>query len=270
LGSEITSVAFPPGAVTDAVQALALNIQRCPIVDLCRSGADHPCHKVVSWQQTAGQDDHLLPEAWSGHLAQANILFVFSNPSSTAQPVPIAAGALTSKSTELDLVLGAECAFDPSQHPGIKDGVYQVDALGRVSTEAQRTWLWTKQAAETLLGRPPRPGRDYAITDAVHCGSVSETGVAEALDTCTSRYLRPLLEAAGAAVIVAVGQHARRSLCRLFEVADLPAQGPKKVIGMDRYLLCLLHPSYGRYGHDVTIQGQLTTDELARVRSFLS
>lgn len=45
----------------------------------------------------------------------------------------------------------------------------------------------------------------------VHCGSRGEYGVEAALATCTSRYLRRILEVSGARVIVLVGRISARA-----------------------------------------------------------
>jgi hypothetical protein len=69
-------------------------IARCPVMVKCLSSRDpsSPCASVVLWQwqrlTNLAPDDrirhwkdwHQLPEPWAGHLDQARILFVSSNP----------------------------------------------------------------------------------------------------------------------------------------------------------------------------------------------
>jgi hypothetical protein len=59
--------------------------------------------------------------------------------------------------------------------------------------------------ATDLLGRAPVPGQDYALTEVVHCGSGVERGVDEALETCSSRYLKRVISLSPAKLLVLVG-----------------------------------------------------------------
>jgi hypothetical protein len=49
------------------------------------------------------------------------------------------------------------------------------------------------------------PGQDYALTEVVHCGSGVERGVDEALETCSSRYLKRVISLSPAKLLVLVG-----------------------------------------------------------------
>lgn len=55
------------------------------------------------------------------------------------------------------------------------------------------------------------PGRDYALTEVVHCGGRGEHGVSDAVPVCTSRYLLRVLHASAASVIVLTGASALRA-----------------------------------------------------------
>src|SRR4051812_48672012 len=69
-----------------------VSVARCPIVADCLTGRtpDHPCAKLVlsQWPAEVSQEDraeawrrwHQLPEPWAGHLREARLLFVASNP----------------------------------------------------------------------------------------------------------------------------------------------------------------------------------------------
>lgn len=54
------------------------------------------------------------------------------------------------------------------------------------------------------------PGRDYALTEIVHCKSPHEIGVAEAATTCTDMHMENVMSVAAARVIIAVGAFTHR------------------------------------------------------------
>ena len=73
---------------------LLLEIARCPNVRKCieKGRRSHPCAPVVGFQFAKSVDEYQVPEPWSGHIEQAPILFVSSNPSySPIEDYPIGA-----------------------------------------------------------------------------------------------------------------------------------------------------------------------------------
>jgi hypothetical protein len=63
-----------------------------------------------------------------------------------------------------------------------------------------------------LPGRDVVAGRDYALTEVVHCKSASEGFVKEARRPCVDRYLEAVLAISPAAVVFIVGLHAARAV----------------------------------------------------------
>jgi hypothetical protein len=59
-----------------------------------------------------------------------------------------------------------------------------------------------------LGGAKPEPGRDYVLSEVVHCKSRDRIGVREAVGQCTGRWLARVLAAAGAVVVVVLGEDA--------------------------------------------------------------
>jgi hypothetical protein len=119
--------------------------------------------------------------------------------------------------------------------------------------------------ASHLLGREPKPGVDYAVTDAVRCKSRKGEGATHALAECTSLYLRRTLEASGARVVVALGRDARRTMASYFDVAaELgTASLPKAMGGFERILVQLGAPGAAE-------SRRLGEEERLRVQSFLA
>lgn len=68
---------------------LALEIASCTEVTSALNDKNHPCNGVVTWQSkqwvstitTIGESPMLRPEAWTGDITKAPIIFLSSNPS---------------------------------------------------------------------------------------------------------------------------------------------------------------------------------------------
>jgi hypothetical protein len=69
-------------------------------------------------------------------------------------------------------------------------------------------WRNVGKLAVELFNREVAHGKDYAITEVVHCKSRGNYGVDEALDTCSTKFLRRVLEYSQWKVLVVLGNHA--------------------------------------------------------------
>jgi uracil-DNA glycosylase len=205
-------------------------IARCPVMAECLSSqnSSSPCASVVlsQWQHLPNLDPadlklhwkdwHQLPEPWVGHLDQARILFVSSNPSisnevprnfRTASPP---AGRITARWKNDQIIRRFKRAFDDHMDDGVRF---------RGKKGVVRYWASVKQRAIELLPNSDlEPGVDYALTEVVRCKTPSEWGVASAVQECAPRYLQTTLELSPAVVFVSLGAHARRALVRMFDV----------------------------------------------------
>ena len=73
----------------DEVAKLALDISSCGEVNNSLNDKSHPCHDVVKWQADQWEPPILQisnskmhrPEAWTGDLGAAPMMFLSSNPS---------------------------------------------------------------------------------------------------------------------------------------------------------------------------------------------
>ena len=198
---------------------LLLEIARCPVLaGVLDDRADvprHPCAPVAltQWDGLSPEDRrkrwrrvHQVPEPWVGHLREAPLLFVSSNPSRSGDisenpddPAP----GLTWNDSDETLVERYEEAFDKF----IVDGI-------RHSTGTKPVHHWKEvrgRARELMGGRNPKPGLDYVLTEVVHCKSWSEEGVEEALETCSKLYLKRTILASGARVVIFLGRYAERA-----------------------------------------------------------
>lgn len=224
-------------SLTAHPRALLLAICRCPELALAEGDMGHPCHRIVSQQADVPQMRRHVPEPWNGDIERAPILFVSSNPSISrleAYPVP---------------------GWDDERMAAYFHGRFG-DASDAPITDGKRTLLLDggrsravaflaaiRNRASELLGAPAVPGRDYALTEIVHCKSAAERGVAEAEGRCVDTWLERVLSCSGADVVVAVGARAaRRVLDGDHEGRDTVLR--TKVLGdRERLLVLLPHPN---------------------------
>jgi uracil-DNA glycosylase len=209
----------------DEREGLAWNIAHCPYFEDFDKGGAGPCWKIIASQELEPRNRY-PPESWTGRIAEAQILFVTSNPNTTPgkppKPMP---------TTPMELLKFNEEYFE--EH-----------SLGRVPTW-RRLPLWASQ----LLGTEPDIAqRCLAITDVVRCASKIQSGVPEALNQCVVTWLPKVIAESHAAVIAWCGSYAQAALREHLphRIALSPGEswGPREFYGRERILLGLPHPAY--------------------------
>ena len=168
----------------------SLLLGRLPAVEA--PGEPRPQHRIRHWK-----DWHQLPEPWVGHLDQARILFVSSNPSIGGKvPADFATATppthlVTARSKNEKIIHRFEWAFDDY----MIDGVRHLD-----EKKAVRYWSSVKLRAKELLPKGDlRPGWDYASRKS--CGaSHSPRREWQSRRQCVNRYLASTL-GAGPAIV---------------------------------------------------------------------
>lgn len=86
-------------------------------------------------------------------------------------------------------------------------------------------------------------GRDYAMTEIVHCKSRNELGVVAALQASTSLHFDRTMGVAAASVIIAVGK-GRAFIRNRYTVPDTDMLAKRLIAGKERILFFFLpHPS---------------------------
>lgn len=76
------------------------------------------------------------------------------------------------------------------------------------------------------------PGRDYVMTEVVHCKSKREQGVARSAQHCGARYFDRIMSLSDAPVVVVVGAKARDRLRSTLDVG--PLFGSRASVGDER------------------------------------
>lgn len=192
-----------------------LQIANCEVArrHVCDSTFTSPCSEIVTSQGTPSWSLFQVPEPWSGHIDSAPILFLSSNPSiSTKETYPTG-----------DAMPAALVDFFNSRFDGcwVRDGVRPREKDGSYGKPV-RYWSGVRNQASELLQRQPVPGRDYVLSEIVHCKSKSELGVKAAIQQCPARFLIKLLELSVASIVVVVGRKALEQFNAL-QIAGLPS-----------------------------------------------
>lgn len=216
-------------------------ITRCPNIISCfeTSNINHPCFKIIHNQDISDLSGFQIPEPWNGRIETAPILFLSSNPSiSTEEEYPV-------WEWDDDLIHDFfQYRFGGGSKEWVKDGLFHLNKDGSHSHEWTRFWAAVRKRAMELLEREATPGVDYALSEVVHCKSRLEVGVGEAVEACTQRYLRRIIEHSGARVIVCLGKFAAAAVGKVFGIPEkINIFGPVRIGEMERVFAFLPHPN---------------------------
>ena len=227
---------------------LLFAITRCPELAIARTDRAHPCSKIAGVQPS---DVYQVPEPWSGHIEEAPILFISSNPSINEDehfPTP-----LWSQTDTIDYF---QRRFDRD--------------AGYVSEQAYKKvpfWREVRARAKEILKREAVPGHDFALTELAHCKSRKEQGVREALPLCLERWFAALMEYSGSKIVILLGASARDTCAQLWKLDrresvhfDIP------IAGRNRAVVILPHPN--ARGKRKTVD-HATPAQLERLNSLL-
>lgn len=236
----------------DEVEKLAVKIASCCDVQEALNSTSHPCHEVVRWQSKQWSSPILQiensqmhrPEAWTGDIVNAPILFLSSNPSfdpeenypnwnenewPTAKVSDFAINRFTSN---IERGYGASDGLS-------KDEIDKtIGTNGQLSKGKVPYWRWARGIVAYIYGKKIEEvsaHSDYAMTEIVHCKSQKEEGVKTAREKCKGKYLEPILSISKAKLIIVDGQHACENLKAIF-----PDKFPK---------------TWGRWNADGTLSG---------------
>jgi hypothetical protein len=230
--------------VSEQIRQLAWDISSCAEVHKAEKDNAHPCHGVVDWQVREWQaiDNSLSledisrqklqrPEAWTGDLANAKILFLASNPSFDAQE-KFPTWDSTSEAWE-GHVWNKENVIDFASHRFVHKGVREFGAIdGPSPDDSDRTllidgtvskkvnhWRWVRNLTAFILDQSPEDTSahsDFVMTEIVHCKSTYEAGVPKAIPKCSQMWLERMWTHAGARIIVIAGAKAGEEFARLY------------------------------------------------------
>ncbi|MEG4217013.1 hypothetical protein QUA27_16500 [Microcoleus sp. Pol14C6] len=238
-------------------------IAHCPHVNFCiqNPSVEHPCREIVFSQSSSTVNEYQVPEPWSGRIEQAPVLFLSSNPSiSSVEDYP----RWSWSDDAIDDFFNNR--FGGGRRLWILEGRKSLQKDGTYSGSVT-FWSAVRQRAIELFQRNDTPGSDYAITEIVHCKSVSEIGVQEAQKHCVENYLKKVLEMAAARVVVVLGKRAKEAMQDEFNIPkDVSLFGPIAIGDREKLITFLPHPS--AFGIK-KFANCLKSEELESLRAFL-
>ena len=219
----------------EGAREFLLEIVHCSNVSACLDGhsGSHPCHRIVASQRSRSIEVFQVPEPWRGRLLEASLLFLSSNPSiSETEEYPT--GSWQDQKIE--------AYFDRRFERSIVDGIRTRQRDGSYS-KSVAFWREVRARATELYERPVTPGRDYALTEVVHCKSRKNDGVEQALNECSKRYLSRVLSYAEAKVVICLGELVKRVVAKKFDIPlGVQIYGPAAICGKFRYFVFSAQP----------------------------
>lgn len=203
-------------------------------------------------------EDFQLPEPWRGQIDNARILFVGSNPSIGDDRYAL------QSSPEWQAWESQHLAFGGGSRPYIIDGIKTTKSNGSPD-RVVRYWSSIRARARELIPGAI-PGKDYAISEIVHCKSKAEEGVARAAKTCYDMHMAAVFSVAAAKIIIVLGGFARERL--LGTIADLSVPSLLELGGRMRTMLFLPHPN--ARGEKKSLAEHYTSEALEAVRQLIA
>lgn len=236
----------------DEVKKLALEIASCREVPEALKDSSHPCHQVVGWQSKQWSSPILQiensqmhrPEAWTGDIVNAPILFLSSNPSFDAEENYPNWNEKEWPLTKVSDFAVNRFTLNIERGYGASDGLSKdeidktIGKNGQLSKKKVPYWRWARGMVAYIHGKKIEEvsaHSDYAMTEIVHCKSKNESGVKIAREKCKDKYLAQILAISKAKLIIVDGQHACEDIKALF-----PEKFPK---------------TWGKWNSDGTISG---------------
>lgn len=218
-----------------AIEDVFRSISRCPNVQKCLDGAQtHPCYDIVTSQRVTSYDRFQLPVPWVGEIGSARLLFLSSNPSISEDDAH-ARGS----TGEVTVWESLHLAFGGGQRPYIINGIRTTKTDGSPG-HLVRYWCSIRARARELIPAAV-PGRDYAITEIVHCKSQGERGVNDAAAECVRLHFENTMSASKAKVVIALGKFARTTILGHSEASNIPTK--MFLGGQERNVIFLPHPN---------------------------
>jgi len=128
-----------------------------------------------------------------------------------------------------------------------------------------RFWAAVRSIARVILDtKSTVAGKDYTLTEIVHCKSTAEKGVLKAMDTCANKYLDKIIKISKAKIIICLGVKAADVVKRKYQIETAGKFFENST--MDKVFLFLPHPNSRE---ERKLNKILTQDELEKVKNKL-
>lgn len=272
---------------------LAIEISSCGEVSKALSDESRPCHDVVKWQADQWNPQILQienskmhrPEAWTGDIVNAPILFLSSNPSFDADE-NYPNWELSEDEWPIDKVADFSVNRFTSEIQrgyGASDGLSAKEVDRTISKKGELLhkvtyWNWARSMVAYIHNKEisqVSAHSDYAMTEIVHCKSKGEEGVKKARLKCKDKFLERILEISQADLIIISGKHACEGIKAVYP-ERFPSQWglwdadgsrsdgfwPKKIENFSKEVLS------GKWSLDVQLKHSVSFEVAGRIRTF--
>ncbi len=211
------------------------NIQKCLIEKLDY----HPCNTIIKSQER-DYENFQLPEPWNGDLENCKILFISSNPSfNKDEYYPLGDW---DKSIISDFFINRFRKIDGDKKIWVEDELYPLQSNDVYSDNWVRFWAAVRSIARVILDtKSTTAGKDYALTEIVHCKSKGEKGVHEAMETCVDKYLDRIIKITKAKIIICLGEKASNAVKNRYQIETTGKVFENPTV--DKVFLFLPHPN---------------------------
>ena len=221
---------------------LLMDIVKCGIN--CRS-ENSPCHNIWTAQGCKSLMDFQLPEPWNGDIENARLLFLGVNPCmSDCELFPKLGNdwwviKTRGKGVAEDVSLRKDRIVDYFKNRFSSKEKYvihehgskfqiRLENGGYLRVKGNSYWPYLHKVARIILGDNVEPGRDYALTEVVHCKTHNENGLFDrtrscsCYEVCKEKWLRQIFEVAyRLEYVVVLGNSAISKVAKLFSVPSL-------------------------------------------------
>ena len=214
------------------INNLALAISSCNEVCLALRNENHPCYRVVNWQANKlGQKIEKIeesnmhrPEAWTGNLAVAPIIFLSSNPSfDVTENFPSWDRSLWSDKKIIDFAVNRFDANLDRGYGAVQSNSLDLQdrtiAIDKSLSKKVEYWMWVRKYVAFILGKELKNTSaidDYVMTELVHCKSTNEEGVMQALQTCSQKWFEKIMVESPAKLLVVAGAKAGEAFAQIY------------------------------------------------------
>ena len=212
----------------------------CPNIDQYYNKIHNPCYDIIDAQHEQNKNEFQIPEPFSGEIDKANILVISSNPAIDTGKTEKYPNYLWEESEILEF-------FYKRFQNYIKDGIRFRTKDGNYSN-AVRFWAGIKARVNEIYkmkNLKPVPGKDYCLTEIVHCKSTMDEGVDKA-EKCCSKHFTNIVKLSPASIFIIVGKHAEKLFCNQYNITkydDKNIYSPVLIENKKRLLLFILAPS---------------------------
>ncbi len=240
------------------MEKLLEEITNCEIIQkTLNENFDSRCRKIIESQECNDYENFQLPEPWNGDLENCKILFLSSNPSfNVNDKYPKGNWSRSEVSDFFINRFSSERFF-------VKNELYTLQKDDSYSKNWIRFWAAIRSYARYILDtKSPKPGKDYVMTEIVHCKSTNEEGVIDAMDTCANKYLDKKIKITKAKIVICLGEKASNAVRKMYQIET--AGYLSENFNLDKVFLFLPHPNSRK---ERKLNKILTQDELEIIKT---